>query len=112
MYLVQIICYLATQAHKIQLVYSGILAVLEIDSSLFKKVWKDFHVNRQLYFGRLVWRKYHALNETHLVVVKGLIHQEVSPKYINEESSPSVAATTIRPTDILNCNVTSSVNTD
>ena len=27
------------------------------------------------------------LDETHLVVVRGLIHQEVSPKCVNEESS-------------------------
>ena len=26
-------------------------------------------------------------DETHLVVVRGFIHQEVSPKYVNEESS-------------------------
>ena len=27
------------------------------------------------------------LHETHLVVVRGLIHQDVSPKSVNEESS-------------------------
>ena len=38
------------------------------------------------------------LDETHLVVVRGLIHQEVSPKCVNKESS------TVISTDLLNCN--------
>ena len=32
-------------------------------------------------------RGYSPLDETHLVVVRELIYQEVSPKYVNEESS-------------------------
>ena len=31
--------------------------------------------------------KQDLLDETHLVVVRGFIHQAVSPKYLNEESS-------------------------
>ena len=29
----------------------------------------------------------YPLDETHLIMVRGLIHQEVSPKCVNEESS-------------------------
>ena len=39
-------------------------------------------MERQILFTQEV-----LLNETHLVAVRGLIHQEVSPESINEESS-------------------------
>ena len=45
------------------------------------------------------------LEETHLAVLRGLVHQEVSFKCANEDSSTSVAVTTVRSTDLLNCNV-------
>ena len=32
-------------------------------------------------------KEFHPFDETHLVVVRGLIHQEVSPEYVNKESS-------------------------
>ena len=44
------------------------------------------------------------LDGAHLVVVRGLIHQEV-PECANEESSMSVAAKAVRLTDLLNHNV-------
>ena len=32
-------------------------------------------------------RKQHPLNESNFVMMRGLIHQEVSPKCVNEENS-------------------------
>ena len=44
------------------------------------------------------------LHETHLVVVRGIIHQELLPKSVNEEAQLIVAATTVRSADLLSRN--------
>ena len=51
----------------------------------FSNLYLLFFVACSLYYCKL--RKYLPLDKTHLVVMRGVIHQEVSPKRVNEETS-------------------------
>ena len=51
----------------------------------FSNLYLLFSVACSLYCCKL--RKYLPLDKTHLVVMRGVIHQEVSPKCVNEETS-------------------------
>ena len=55
---------------------------------------------------------YFPLDETHLAVVRRLIHYEVSTYCINEESSTERHSYNRRSTDLFKCIVKTWVNTD
>ena len=57
-------------------------------------------------------RKQDLLDETHLVVVRGLYTKQFHPSTSTRRAQMSVADTTVRSTDLLNYNVKTWVNND
>ena len=51
-------------------------------------------------------------DQTHLVVVRGLSNKKFHPSASTRRAQLSVAATTVRLTDLANCSVKTHVNTD